>query len=86
LSDARYVVEGANLREMNTVVSYLLISFLYRFHGFHVLSGVIINIIIFFNVLVGTYEKRGSYEMVEKVGLYWHFVDLVWVFVLQFSI
>jgi cytochrome c oxidase subunit 3 len=79
LSDARYVVEGANLREMNTVVSYLLISFLYhRFHGFHVLSGVIINIIIFFNVLVGTYEKRG-YEMVEKVGLYWHFVDLVWV-------
>jgi cytochrome c oxidase subunit 3 len=67
---------------MNTVVSYLLISFLYhRIHGFHVLSGVIINIIIFFNVLVGTYEKRGSYEMVEKVGLYWHFVDLVWVFV-----
>jgi cytochrome c oxidase subunit 3 len=51
---------------MNTVVSYLLISFLYhRFHGFHVLSGVIINIIIF-NVLVGTYEKRGSYEMVEN--------------------
>jgi cytochrome c oxidase subunit 3 len=45
-----------------------------------VLSGVIINIIIFFNVLVGTYEKR-SYEMVERVGLYWHFVDLVWVFV-----
>ena len=51
------------------------------FHGFHVFSGVIINIIIFFNVLLGTYEKRRSYEMVEKVGLYWHFVDLVWVFV-----
>ena len=51
------------------------------FHGFHVFSGVIINIIIFFNVLLGTYEKRKSYEMVEKVGLYWHFVDLVWVFV-----
>ena len=40
-------------------------------------SGVVINIIIFFNVIVGTYEKRGHYEMVEKVGLYWHFVDLV---------
>ena len=51
------------------------------FHGFHVFSGVIINVIIFFNVLLGTYEKRKSYEMVEKVGLYWHFVDLVWVFV-----
>jgi Mn2+/Fe2+ NRAMP family transporter len=65
---------------MNTVVSYLLISFsLSQDFMDYVLSGVIINIIIFFNVLVGTYEKRGSYEMVEKVGLYF-----VWVFVLQF--
>jgi cytochrome c oxidase subunit III len=51
------------------------------FHGFHVLSGVVFLIIILFNVINGTYEKRGHYEMVEKVGLYWHFVDLVWVFV-----
>ena len=51
------------------------------FHGFHVTTGVVINIIVFFNVLFGTYERRGHYEMVEKVGLYWHFVDLVWVFV-----
>jgi cytochrome c oxidase subunit III len=51
------------------------------FHGFHVFSGVIFLIIILFNVINGTYEKRGHYEMVEKVGLYWHFVDLVWVFV-----
>ncbi|RKR81430.1 cytochrome c oxidase subunit 3 [Mucilaginibacter gracilis] len=54
------------------------------FHGFHVFTGVIINVIITINVLVGTYEKRGSYLMVEKVGLYWHFVDLVWVFVFTF--
>ncbi|HEY2580593.1 MAG TPA: cytochrome c oxidase subunit 3 [Mucilaginibacter sp.] len=54
------------------------------FHGFHVFTGVIINIIITVNVLVGTYQKRGSYLMVEKVGLYWHFVDLVWVFVFTF--
>jgi len=54
------------------------------FHGFHVFSGVVINIIITVNVLMGTYEKRGSYLMVEKVGLYWHFVDLVWVFVFTF--
>ncbi|RVU01553.1 cytochrome oxidase subunit III [Mucilaginibacter limnophilus] len=54
------------------------------FHGFHVFSGVIINIIILINVLAGTYQKRGSYLMVEKVGLYWHFVDLVWVFVFTF--
>jgi cytochrome c oxidase subunit 3 len=54
------------------------------FHGFHVFSGVVINIIITINVLAGTYDKRGSYLMVEKVGLYWHFVDLVWVFVFTF--
>jgi cytochrome c oxidase subunit 3 len=54
------------------------------FHGFHVFSGVIINIVITINVLMGTYERRGSYLMVEKVGLYWHFVDLVWVFVFTF--
>ncbi|MES2277850.1 MAG: cytochrome c oxidase subunit 3 [Bacteroidota bacterium] len=54
------------------------------FHGFHVFSGVIINIVITINVLLGTYQKRGSYLMIEKVGLYWHFVDLVWVFVFTF--
>jgi len=58
--------------------------FITGFHGTHVLSGVILNIIIFYNVVIGTYLKRGHYEMVEKVGLYWHFVDLVWVFVFTF--
>ncbi len=51
------------------------------FHGGHVLSGVIMLIMILINTINGTYERRGHYEMVEKVGLYWHFVDLVWVFV-----
>lgn len=51
------------------------------FHGVHVTSGVILNIIVLLNTIKGTYEQRGHYEMVEKVGLYWHFVDLVWVFV-----
>ena len=83
LSQAHYVVEGANLirNEYGSKLFADFFFFITGFHGFHVLSGVIINIIIFFNVLVGTYEKRRSYEMVEKVGLYWHFVDLVWVFV-----
>lgn len=51
------------------------------FHGMHVLSGVVLNVLILVNTVNGTYERRGHYEMVEKVGLYWHFVDLVWVFV-----
>jgi len=58
--------------------------FITGFHGFHVLSGVVILLVILINVIKGTYEKRGHYEMVEKVGLYWHFVDLVWVFVFTF--
>lgn len=51
------------------------------FHGFHVTSGVVFNILILINTVNGVYERRGHYEMVEKTGLYWHFVDLVWVFV-----
>ena len=58
--------------------------FITGFHGFHVFSGVLINILIFIGVVKGTYHKRGHYEMVEKTGLYWHFVDLVWVFVFTF--
>ena len=51
------------------------------FHGFHVLSGVIINIVMLIMTLTDQFEKRGHYLMIEKAGLYWHFVDLVWVFV-----
>jgi cytochrome c oxidase subunit 3 len=58
--------------------------FITGFHGTHVLSGVVLNVLIFYNTANGVYEKRGHYDMVEKVGLYWHFVDLVWVFVFTF--
>ncbi len=86
LLNAKQVVEGANLHvnEYGNPIFADFFFFITGFHGFHVFSGVLINIIIFFNVLIGTYEKRGHYEMVEKVGLYWHFVDLVWVFVFTF--
>ncbi len=86
VSDGRLVVEGANLKrnEYGHPLFADFFFFITGFHGFHVLTGVLINIIIFFNVIIGTYERRNSYEMVEKVGLYWHFVDLVWVFVFTF--
>ena len=59
-----------------------LFFFITGFHGFHVLSGVVFLLIIMINVITGLYvERRNGYEMVEKIGLYWHFVDLVWVFV-----
>ena len=86
IDEAVGVVEGANLihNEYGNRLFADFFFFITGFHGFHVLSGVVINIIIFFNVILGTYQRRGHYEMVEKVGLYWHFVDLVWVFVFTF--
>ena len=86
MKDGKMVVEGANLKhnEYGHPLFADFFFFITGFHGFHVFSGVVINIIIFFNVIIGTYERRKNYEMVEKVGLYWHFVDLVWVFVFTF--
>ena len=86
LQNATHVVQGANLKE-NEYGKTLFADFFFfitGFHGFHVFSGIMLNLIIFFNVIIGTYQRRGHYEMVEKVGLYWHFVDLVWVFVFTF--
>ncbi|NQX96473.1 MAG: cytochrome c oxidase subunit 3 [Flavobacteriales bacterium] len=79
-------IHGANLthNEYGHPLFADFFFFITGFHGTHVFSGVVLNFIIFVNVIMGTYEKRGHYEMVEKVGLYWHFVDLVWVFVFTF--
>lgn len=59
-----------------------LFFFITGFHGFHVFSGVLFLSIIAINAAGGLYAaRRNGYEMIEKIGLYWHFVDLVWVFV-----
>ncbi len=63
------------------------------FHGTHVTFGVIFLIIIAIKVIKGDFDnerpgfmtgRKGRYEMVETMGLYWHFVDLVWVFIFAF--
>ncbi|HEX9810824.1 MAG TPA: heme-copper oxidase subunit III family protein [Burkholderiales bacterium] len=60
------------------------------FHGTHVSIGVIFLIITAVKVIRGTLDnerpgfltgRKGNYEIVETMGLYWHFVDLVWVFI-----
>ena len=60
------------------------------FHGFHVTVGVIFLIITARKVWRGDFDhgrpgfftsRKGNYEAVEIMGLYWHFVDLVWVFI-----
>ena len=60
------------------------------FHGLHVSVGVLFLIIIARKVWRGDFDRnrpgfftsrKGNYEVVEIMGLYWHFVDLVWVFI-----
>lgn len=81
------VTEGANAgkvmnEQLGPKAFGALFFFITGFHGFHVLSGIIFLIIIMLNSSSGLYtERKNGYEMVEKIGLYWHFVDLVWVFV-----
>ncbi|BEP59262.1 heme-copper oxidase subunit III family protein [Variovorax sp. V118] len=51
------------------------------FHGLHVSAGVVLLFAVAFKLMRGDYDKAGNYQVVEIVGLYWHFVDLVWVFI-----
>lgn len=63
------------------------------FHGTHVTIGVIFLVVVALKVWRGDYDtgrkgfftsRSGRYELVEVTGLYWHFVDLVWVFIFAF--
>ena len=87
IASAKKNIVGATLRENeygNTPLFGDFFFFITGFHGFHVFSGVVINIIVFILVARGFMDRKKDYELVEKVGLYWHFVDLVWVFVFTF--
>jgi cytochrome c oxidase subunit III len=87
IANSKHHIVGANLTENeygNTPLFGNFFFFITGFHGFHVFSGVVINIIVFILVYQGFLDRKKDYELVEKVGLYWHFVDLVWVFVFTF--
>src|SRR5262245_40530267 len=74
-------MEHAHIRERGPIAFGGYFFGITGFHGFHVFSGVIINIIMLTMTGKGVFDRRGHYLMIEKAGLYWHFVDLVWVFV-----
>ena len=48
------------------------------FHGAHVSIGVICLSFVLFRAMRGHYTQ-GDHRGVELIGLYWHFVDLVWI-------
>jgi len=74
-------MEHAHIREKGPIAFGGYFFGITGFHGFHVFSGVIINIVMLIMTSRGVFDRRGHYLMIEKAGLYWHFVDLVWVFV-----
>ena len=54
------------------------------FHGLHVSIGVIYLSTVAWRVFAGRYDRLDDYQIVEVMGLYWHFVDLVWIFIFAF--
>lgn len=79
---AHFIQEGATLTQNPWGVPQFAASFfvITGFHGFHVFSGVTILAIVALRAAMGKYSADG----VENAGLYWHFVDVVWVFVFAF--
>jgi cytochrome c oxidase subunit 3 len=79
---AHFIGEGATLTQNPWGVPQFAASFfvITGFHGFHVFSGVTILAIVALRAAMGKYSADG----VENAGLYWHFVDVVWVFVFAF--
>ncbi len=79
---SHFIHEGASLTSNPWGVPQFSASFfvITGFHGFHVLSGVTILAIVALRAALGKYSAEG----VENAGLYWHFVDVVWVFVFAF--
>ena len=68
---AAYAAEGGNLYG---ATFYLMTGF----HGAHVSIGVLCLCFVLFRAMKGAYTSE-SYGGVEIIGLYWHFVDLVWI-------
>ena len=81
---SHFIGEGATLTNnpWDKAVPQFTASFfvITGFHGFHVFSGVTILAIVAIRAALGKY----SADSVENAGLYWHFVDVVWVFVFAF--
>ena len=79
---SHFIGEGATLSHNKFGVPQFAASFyvITGFHGFHVLSGLTILAIVAIRAAMGKYSATS----VENAGLYWHFVDVVWVFVFAF--
>ena len=62
----------------HTITDNLFWSFYYTMtglHALHVIGGMVIMALISFDI-----RKGHNFQRVELIGIYWHFVDLVWIF------
>jgi cytochrome c oxidase subunit 3 len=73
-------VDGLRLRTSLFCATFFALT---SFHGMHVLSGVIYILVTFWRSTQGDFTAEKNYR-VEVLGLYWHFVDLVWILVFTF--
>jgi heme/copper-type cytochrome/quinol oxidase subunit 3 len=77
---AHLIEHGQSIRRDNFGATFFVLT---GFHGMHVFSGVVYLSIILCRGLLGKYSSEHNNE-VEIAGLYWHFVDLVWILVFTF--
>jgi heme/copper-type cytochrome/quinol oxidase subunit 3 len=74
------IEHGQSITKNNFGATFFMLT---GFHGMHVFSGVVYLSIILIRCLLGKYDAHKTYE-IEIAGLYWHFVDLIWILVFTF--
>jgi heme/copper-type cytochrome/quinol oxidase subunit 3 len=74
------IEHGESIRKNNFGATFFILT---GFHGMHVFSGVVYLSVILARALLGKYTDPNNNE-IEIVGLYWHFVDLIWILVFTF--
>lgn len=74
------VADGLKFSASHRATTFYVIT---SFHGFHVFSGVVILTVMFVKTAAGKYD-HGNHDALEAAGLFWHFVDLVWILVFTF--
>lgn len=80
IGSAGLIEHGLRFGASHRATTFYLIT---SFHGLHVLSGVILLSVLFVRALRGCYDG-GDHDALESAGLFWHFVDLVWILVFTF--
>jgi len=77
IGEAGLIEQGLVFGRSARATTFFLIT---SFHGFHVLSGVVLLSVMLVRTAMGKHDG-GNYDAIEAAGLFWHFVDLVWILV-----